>query len=70
MKNLKDKLNEQLVNERHTNTYWVVAGFRGPRDEDMNITITLDDPKDRENFEEWLDELFRAGFVPAWQEAE
>ena len=56
------------VDESANTTYYVVA-----TDDDeieININITLENPKDQKKFEKWLDKLFYKGFVAAWTNEE
>lgn len=67
MKSLVECIRENMVNEASSDTYHVVGTFPGTSgNSELHIKMTLEDPKDKKEFEKWLEELFRKGFVPTW----
>ena len=67
MKSLQESIIENMVNETSSDVYHVVGMFPGTSgNSEIHIKMTLEDPKDKKEFEKWLDELFKKGFVPTW----
>lgn len=67
MKSLQESIIESMVNEAGSDIYRVVGTFPGTSgNSELHIKMTLEDPKDKKEFEKWLDELFKKGFVPTW----
>lgn len=66
MRSLQEFISENMVNEAGSDIYHVVGTFPGTSDSELHIKMTLEDPKDKKEFEKWLGELFKKGFVPTW----